>query len=235
MLLSCQYHPSSAPPEIKIAAEFKQPTIKPVVDKTCPGDMVHVNGMFCNYSSKCTEWIDKKRCKTFSKESICNGPEKELNFCMDREEYNVDGHPLTFITFNQAKNYCKKINKRLCTEQEFVLSCGGQERLPYPYGYERNDYCNIDHKAFVKNKQLVNESNPIWENPNCISPFGVHNLIGNTDEWYESSGGTRYKSTLHGGFWGYVRGRCEFSSRTTEHFEEYAGTQTGFRCCSNVK
>lgn len=234
-LISCNLAPKTPPIQIKVVSELGSRSVIPEKDLSCPNGMVHIVGKYCNYSNVCLEWLDKKRCKKFAEKSTCSGPEKQLDFCMDVEEYNKDGYPLTFITYNIANSICKKENKRLCDEEEFVLSCGGNDRLPYPYGYERNDYCNIDHKAYIKNDKLVNESNPIWENTECMSPFGIHNLTGNVDEWYKSSGGTKYSSTLHGGFWGYIRGRCEMSSRTTEHNFLYSDTQTGFRCCSNIK
>ena len=234
LLISCQANIKSS--YVVKSTTYEEPLKEtPQKDFSCEENMVHIKGLYCDsLNQTCLKWIDKKRCAIFSKESQCVGNEKELNFCIDIEEaHKEDGMPLTGMTWDQGSKLCKSWGKRLCTESEWVLSCEGNERLPYPYGYERDSsICNIDHKAFIKDKKLVNESSNIKEYPNCLSPFGVHNMVGNVDEAVISNGQTKYKSVFKGGFWGYLRNACR--PRTTEHFEEYADTQTGFRCCSNI-
>jgi len=207
-------------------------------DTSCPVNMIHVQGKYCDkLEHKCIKWLDKKRCKEFAHESNCSSKEKQLDFCMDENEAaDNNSMPLTNISFDQAEKMCKSWDKRICNESEFVKACQGEENYPYPYGFERiAGKCNIDHKAYVKNNKLVNESVSINNYPNCKSSYGVHNLIGNVDEWTRSDGSTQYESVLHGGYWNYVRGRCDKSARTTEHYRFYSGVQTGFRCCKDVK
>lgn len=211
-------------------------SIIPLKNDSCPNEMKHVQDLYCaNLEQTCIEWIDKKRCKIFSHESKCIGSEIELNYCIDTEEsHNLFGFPLTDITWNQANKMCKSWDKRLCKENEWTQACEGPERLPYPYGYERNSsLCNIDHKAYIKDKKLVNESVNIKDYPECLSPYNVHDMAGNVDEAVVSNGGTKYQSVFKGGFWGFVRNACR--PKTSEHFEEYADTQTGFRCCKDVQ
>lgn len=235
-LISCSPNINTPDLVVKGTTYVEPLSITPMIDNSCPDHMRHVSGLYCkNLKFTCLEWLDKKRCKIFSKESVCPGPEKQLNFCMDRDEASdPSGMPLTNITWNQANKMCKNWGKRLCGQDEFQQACHGPDNLPYPYGYERlPEKCNIDHKAHVKNNKLVNQTVNIKEYPECVSSYDIHNLIGNVDEWYRSDGTTLYNSVLLGGFFGYVRGNC--FSKTTEHFEEYAGTQTGFRCCSSIK
>lgn len=236
-LFSCR--PNTEPSLVVKGNTYEEvKSIIPQKDNSCKEDMIHIQGNYCtNLKQTCLEWIDKKRCKSFSHDSICEGEEVPLDFCIDEDEaHDIKNMPLTNITWNQANKMCKSWGKRLCGENEFVKSCQGPDNLPYPYGYDRiTDMCNIDKKAYIKNNKLVNESANIKDYPECISEYGVHDLIGNVDEWVRSDGGTAYKSVLRGGFWSYaIRGRCDFSVRTTEHFEEYANTQTGFRCCDNI-
>jgi sulfatase modifying factor 1 len=234
ILLSCR--PNTEPTLVVKDNIYEE--VKPIIpqkDNSCKAGMIYIHGTYCtNLKQTCLKWIDKKRCKSFSHESICEGSEIPLDFCIDTEEaHSENGMPLTNITWNQGNKMCKSWGKRLCTESEWTLSCEGNERLPYPYGYDRDSsICNIDHKAYIKNKKLVNESVNIKSYPDCLSPYKVHDMVGNVDEAVVSNGGTEYKSVFKGGFWGYIRGNC--FSRTTEHFEEYADTQTGFRCCSNI-
>ena len=71
---------------------------------------------------------------------------------------------------------------------------------------------------------------PVESNPQCLSPFGVHNMTGNADEWVERAG--PHASVLHGGWWLPGRNRCRAS--TAEHGEGYSALQVGFRCCSEL-
>src|ERR1700748_1122908 len=181
---------------VKGGIYFENPShITPQKDNSCPLDMVRVTGNYCtNLQQTCLEWIDKKRCKTFSHTSQCLGEEIPLDFCIDIEEaHGESGFPLTDITWNQANKICKNWGKRLCTESQWTLSCEGNEHLPYPYGYDRDStICNIDHKAYIKNDKLVNESVSIKDYPECLSPFLVHDMVGNVDEAVMSNGNTKY-------------------------------------------
>ena len=48
-------------------------------------------------------------------------------------------------TWYEAQDACQAQGKRLCGDSEWTLACEGQERLPYPYGYDRDaEACNID-------------------------------------------------------------------------------------------
>ena len=65
---------------------------------------------------------------------------KPLHFCIDRYEFpNAHGEfPLVVVTYSEARAYCGKVRKRLCTESEWTFACEGEEGMPYPYGYERD-------------------------------------------------------------------------------------------------
>ena len=53
--------------------------------------------------------------------------------------------PVVAVTWNEARDSCKKAGKRLCLDHEWTLACEGQERLPYPFGYTRDpEACNFD-------------------------------------------------------------------------------------------
>jgi formylglycine-generating enzyme len=66
-----------------------------------------------------------------------------------------------------------------------------------------------------------------------VSPFGVHDMTGNVDEWVVNESGHPYKSGLKGGYWGPVRTRCR--PMTTAHYEEFIFYQIGFRCCGDIQ
>lgn len=217
----------------------------------CPDDMVEVEGDFCPWvEQKCLRWLDpetKMRCAEFAP-TQCTTRTTKKHFCIDRYEYpNKPGSkPDVFTTWNQAAAACSAQGKRLCGDSEWTLACEGQERLPYPYGYARNaEACNIDKPYISPDERAIasadkrdaelarldqRETSGVRES--CVSPYGVHDMTGNVDEWVVNESGHPYRSALKGGYWGPVRTRCRPS--TTAHDENFAFYQVGFRCCEDV-
>ena len=68
-----------------------------------------------------------------------------------------------------------------------------------------------------------------------MSPYGVHDMVGNVDEWVVnvSQAGKPHLSGLKGGYWGPVRTRCR--PMTTAHDETFRYYQIGFRCCGEAQ
>ena len=216
----------------------------------CQPDMIEVAGSYCtNVQQKCLKWMEdplinpRARCSLFDK-SICIGEKLPMHFCIDREEFaqNYEGLPLSDVSWTQSKKLCEAGNKRLCKEDEWILSCEGNEMLPYTTGYERpSNICNMDiSKDVVCGKDLCDRRKPIEEMKECVSPFGVHNMAGNVDEWIEvpiynhsKVPGLTMRSGLKGGHWLPVRNRCR--PITKDHDEYYHQISIGFRCCSDIK
>jgi hypothetical protein len=75
-------------------------------------------------------------------------PELERDFCID--EYEAPNRPggevwhHGYVSFREANAACEAEGKRLCDADEWTLACEGPERLPYPYGWKRdNAACNV--------------------------------------------------------------------------------------------
>jgi sulfatase modifying factor 1 len=222
------------------------------VSGPCPRDMVLVEGDECaEVSQPCLEWLpeptgEKMRCARFAP-SRCVGKRTPARFCIDRYEYpDVKGKiPVVMKTWTQASSLCGARGRRLCKGGEWTLACEGEERLPYPYGYVRDaEACNMDrplsgpyprwleHAPRGIDVSLVDWRAPSGEMEACTSPFGVHDMTGNVDEWVVNEGGHPYASGLKGGYWGPVRDRCR--PMTVAHDEQFAFYQIGFRCCEDV-
>jgi hypothetical protein len=249
-------------PKAKVAADetpastLVKPSTTPMTVEDhggrCPAGMVEVEGDYCNsVEQRCIRWLDpeeKMRCAEFAPTSKCLGKTTHKHFCMDRFEYpNKPGEkPLIMKTWHQAKATCESQGKRLCGDSEWTLACEGQERLPYPYGYQRNsEACNIDkthpnvdESAIADPKRRDAEVARLWQGEpsgsreSCVSPYGVHDMTGNVDEWVVNEGGKPYRSGLKGGYWGPVRDRCR--PMTVAHGEDFLFYQIGFRCCGDV-
>jgi formylglycine-generating enzyme required for sulfatase activity len=107
---------------------------------------------------------------------------------------------------------------------------------PYPYGWKRDSSaCNFDRQNLGRpNEGLTDYRVPTFAYPNCVSPFGVHDMTGNVDEWTERTGqAAPNRSALHGGWW--LPGRNNCRAATLQHVESYMGPQVGFRCCKDAQ
>ena len=215
---------------------------------------VLVDGNECSdVDEPCLEWAteapgepEKMRCLRFAP-SRCIGSLTHVRFCIDRYEYpNVRGRlPVVMKTWDEAASLCAARGRRLCKGAEWTLACEGEERLPYPYGYVRDDTaCNTDRplagpspRMIAPRPRGVDFSLVDWRAPSgemvrCLSPFGVRDMTGNVDEWVVNESGHPYESGLKGGYWGPVRDRCR--PMTIAHSEQFAFYQIGFRCCQDA-
>lgn len=205
--------------------------------------MILVDGDACPDAEEvCTKWIDPPpyqnlRCETYAKPTKCTGARVHRRFCIDREEYTDNGEPLPTVrkNWNEAQALCNARGARLCREAEWEFACEGPEISPYPYGWKRDSsICNFDRTNLGGAEEKLNDLRaPTSAYPACLSPFGVHDMVGNVDEWTEREGvNPPYRGSLRGGWWLPGRNRCRAATR--EHGEDYSGKQVGFRCCKDA-
>jgi hypothetical protein len=232
-------------------------------DASCPPDMTEVEGDYCPFvEQRCLRWIDpatKLQCGEFERApseamgARCTMKTEHQRFCIDRYEWpNREGVlPQTMASWVEAKTTCEGIGKRLCADTEWTLACEGPQHQPYPYGegFARDGTaCNIDKPYIWPRPEKVYDPATSTEElarldqreasgarPACVSPYGVHDLTGNVDEWVVnvSQSGQPHASGLKGGYWGPVRTRCR--PMTTAHDETFRYYQIGFRCCGAAR
>ncbi|MEB2313780.1 MAG: SUMF1/EgtB/PvdO family nonheme iron enzyme [Sorangiineae bacterium] len=215
----------------------------------CPGGMLLVEGTWCPYvGHRCVKWLSEKadRCERYAPPPICEGRLQLRRFCIDRYEYpNLAGVlPAVMVSWEDAAAACRAEHKRLCTASEWTFACEGTERLPYPYGYTRDSSaCNIDRRyrlpdlaAFDEPRKVaaelarIDQRVPSGSMARCVSPFGVHDMTGNVDEWVVNESRDPVVSGLKGGYFGPVRARCR--PMTVDHNQWFRFYQVGFRCCA---
>lgn len=190
------------------------------------------------------------RCGKFRAPSTCKSNFKYvMKFCIDKYEYpNQAGVvPWSWLSWRDMKAMCESHGKRLPTRHEWTLACEGPDMHPYPYGdgYTRDkSACNFDNPQGVidvfKAKSPKDETSirldlmlvPSGYMKSCVSPYGVHDQVGNIDESVVNESGKPYHSGLMGGHVFGVRNACR--PMTGAHNEDFKWYETGGRCALSL-
>jgi hypothetical protein len=226
-------------------------------DSACPDGMQLVEGEYCSdVDYKCLrQWHDKANdkivCEEFEPKSTCVGTKTKKRFCMDTYTWPNEkaARPEVMNRFHQAQIKCAAVGKRMCTESEWNLACEGPQMLPFPYGYVRDtNKCHGDMEWDSPDMNKVAKRDPeelarLWKGvrngsqPECISPYGVADLPGNTDEVVQSESFNepgfkgKFDSIHSGGPW-YKGVRNQCRPKIYTHDEGFYYYFLGFRCCA---
>jgi formylglycine-generating enzyme required for sulfatase activity len=127
-------------------------------------------------------WIDKttvtqgmyKRCiASGTCPDIVHDLEQNPNF--GRAEY--DNHPVVYVTWDTAKQYCERVGRRLPTEAEWEKAARGTDGREYPWG---NDAPNGNLALYGNALTTTRE---VGSYPAGASPYGVLDMVGNVRQW----------------------------------------------------
>jgi hypothetical protein len=156
--------------------------------------------------------------------------------------------PNGYLTGVVAEAACATAGKRLCSLDEFVTACRGQDDTAFPYGDTYEDgTCNVfrdEHPAALLHgnasvghldprlDRVLSHGRPLLrltgETPACRSRWGddaVFDMVGNLDEWVAEGNGA-----FAGGFYSRsTRAGCD--AVVTAHPRAYLDYSTGVRCC----
>ena len=160
--------------------------------------------------------------------------------------------PNGYVTGLVAEAACAAAGKRLCSLDEFVSACRGQDDTLFPYGDTYEDgVCNVfreEHPAALLHgnasvghldprlNRVLSHGRPLLqltgESPACRSRWGddaVFDMVGNLDEWVDEGNGA-----FAGGFYARsTRSGCE--ALVTAHPKGYLDYSTGVWCCREAR
>ncbi len=211
----------------------------------CPPDMASVEGRFCidRYEGSLVERREDGGLQPWS--PFESPPDGRVFLAQSVAGVTPQG----YVSGAQAERACGAVHKRLCQAVEWRRACGGSEGLAYPYGPARvagkchdtgvNPMLAL-HAAEMKSgwgpsalndprlNQLAGTIAKTGAFPGCVNDYGVHDMVGNLDEWTADPNGT-----FQGGLWLDTEQHGEACAyRTIAHAFGYHDYSTGFRCCA---
>lgn len=164
------------------------------------------------------------------------------------DDLQLSQHPVTNVTWTQARAYCQWIGKRLPTEAEWEKAARGIDGRRYPWG-NGDEVIQKSRLKMSDGKASANGVDPTGMPLRATSPYGVSGMVGVVSEWvkdwyaedfYRSSPSRDPQGplrgtfrVLRGGSWMERPLELRASYRAWDDMT-YWGPTLGFRCATDV-
>lgn len=182
-----------------------------------------------------THEVTNTRYQRCVEDGACQEP-KDLRYYADP---SYADHPVVFVSWFDAVDYCEWAGRRLPSEAEWEKAARGDQALIFPWGNTlQRDRLNADNR--------VGATLPVGRFPEGSSPYGALDMAGNVwewvDDWFEPYPGSTFNSeffdrkykVVRGGSWNHPAEDARTDHRDIAHPARTMAV-VGFRCASSME
>jgi len=157
-------------------------------------------------------WIDKYEVTNLQYKQFIDATKRKSPSHFRSRTY-PDGkidHPVVFVSWHDAHDYCEWAGKRLPTDIEWEKAARGDaDDRDYPWG-DTFEVERVNSPVRWKALHLRGDTTPVGSMEGGKSPYGVYDLSGNvwewTDSWYIQYPGSTWPSQNYGELYKVLKG-----------------------------